>query len=377
MREHLLQYIETNYDAIMHKISDILSERKLKFTEYITMMQTKATCGYEIMLKILTLMFKFKVVVIRSDFIWVSEDVEPVNCEIVLVQKIDGTFYGTKCDKKFDVGAVPNFQLPGKKPKGKRSKQLSVESSVNTDDSIEIVPTIDIKSAKKVSVQSENTDDSSNIIEMNKNNQEKMSEEIADKSTPTRSRRGKRRVCNEMQNVDVGTTSTPKNRGRALKDFNTTLSPIEERRGSDVENKMPPEKNMIKQLGVKGPATKVTIAMHDLSPKLQGHSSVTIKKIDDTVVIVRLRCSYCKTIFYMQTAYETHLLMDHKFRNFRLHPPEIVEQHEITCSSISPLLSSDDTHNKTVDKDGSIGKSQSIQTRRMVHYQKSNHPRSM
>ena len=230
---------------------------------------------------------------------------------------------------------------------------------MNTDDSVEIVPISDIKSAKKVSVQSENTDDSSDIIEMNKKNQEKMTEENADKSTPTRSTRGKRRVCNEMQNVELGTTSTPKNRGRPLKDFNTTLSPIEERRGSDVENKKPPEKNKIKRLGVKGPATKVTIAMTDVSPKLQGHSGVTIKKIGDADVIVRLRCSYCKKTFYMQTAYETHLLMDHKFRNFRLHPPEIVKQHEITCSSISPLLSSDDAHNKTLDKDGSIGKSPS------------------
>ena len=73
MREHLLQYIETNYDAVLNEVSDILSERKLKFTEYITMMRTKATCGYEITLKILTLMFKFKVLVIRSDFIWVSK----------------------------------------------------------------------------------------------------------------------------------------------------------------------------------------------------------------------------------------------------------------------------------------------------------------
>ena len=80
--------------------------------EYIKMMESEITCGYEATLLILAKMFNMKILVVRSDHLWLSESVAPINCDVVLVQNNADLFYGTKGKRKFDVGKVPKISTP-------------------------------------------------------------------------------------------------------------------------------------------------------------------------------------------------------------------------------------------------------------------------
>ena len=115
MWEHLLQYIDENTEDVQELLSDVLKKRGMNFCEYIDKMRNNLSCGYEATLLIMSHMFKMKILVIRSDFLWVSVNVEPSECDVVLIQNGVGFFYGTKCKKKFHVGDVPKFESPKKK----------------------------------------------------------------------------------------------------------------------------------------------------------------------------------------------------------------------------------------------------------------------
>ena len=54
------------------------------FDEYVTMMKKNKTCGYETALRIIGEIL-VPILVICSDFLWISEKVEPINCGIVLL----------------------------------------------------------------------------------------------------------------------------------------------------------------------------------------------------------------------------------------------------------------------------------------------------
>ena len=72
----------------------------MTFDEYVTMMKKNETCGYEITLRIIGEMFQVAILVVRSDFLWISEKVEPINCGIVLVQKLSRMLlWNTKKEK--------------------------------------------------------------------------------------------------------------------------------------------------------------------------------------------------------------------------------------------------------------------------------------
>ena len=49
---------------------------------------------------------------LRLDFIWLSEDVAPYKCLVVLVQDINGRFYGTKVTNPVYIGLVPKINCP-------------------------------------------------------------------------------------------------------------------------------------------------------------------------------------------------------------------------------------------------------------------------
>ena len=83
MHNDLLRYIEANCEEMELLVEGNLYDRDMTFDEYLTMMKKKETCGYEITLRIIGEMFQVPILVVRSDFLWISEKVEPINCGIV------------------------------------------------------------------------------------------------------------------------------------------------------------------------------------------------------------------------------------------------------------------------------------------------------
>ena len=96
MCNDLLRYIEVNREELELLVEGNLYDRDMTFDEYVTMMKKNKTCGYEITLRIIGEMFQVPILVVRSDFLWIFEKVEPINCGIVLVQNCEGCFYGTQ-----------------------------------------------------------------------------------------------------------------------------------------------------------------------------------------------------------------------------------------------------------------------------------------
>ena len=81
-------------------------------------MEGTSTCGYEITLLILCEMFKIQILVIQSDFLWVSISVAPRECGVVIIQNTSGEFLGTKstCGAKLvNVGSVPRIYVNKRK----------------------------------------------------------------------------------------------------------------------------------------------------------------------------------------------------------------------------------------------------------------------
>ena len=112
MRNDLLRYIEANREELELLVEGNLYDRDMTFDEYLTMMKKKETCGYEITLRIIGEMFQVPILVVHSDFLSISEKVEPINCGIVLVQNCEGVFYGTQGKKKVNIGVVPKVMSP-------------------------------------------------------------------------------------------------------------------------------------------------------------------------------------------------------------------------------------------------------------------------
>ena len=112
MRQHLLDFLLNVDDETLYSVKQILKTRGMTYAYYKERMICKATCGYESTLFILSKMFHVNICVIRSDFVWVSSDVHPSECPVILIQLNDGKFCGTKPSRPFDVGIVPNIHVP-------------------------------------------------------------------------------------------------------------------------------------------------------------------------------------------------------------------------------------------------------------------------
>ena len=100
MHNDLLKYIEANHEESELLVEGNLYDRDMTFDEYVTMMKKNETCRYEISLRIIGEMFQVPILVLHSDFLWISEKVKPINCGIVLVQNCEGSFYGIQGKKK-------------------------------------------------------------------------------------------------------------------------------------------------------------------------------------------------------------------------------------------------------------------------------------
>ena len=129
MHNDLLRYIEANHEELELLVEGNLYDRDMTFDEYLTMMKKNETCGYEITLRIIGEMFQVPILVVCSDFLWISEKVESINCGIVLVQNCKGCFYGTQGKKKVNIGVVPKVMSP----LSKRSKISTLRKGVDSE----------------------------------------------------------------------------------------------------------------------------------------------------------------------------------------------------------------------------------------------------
>ena len=93
-------------------VAEVLRKRKLSYDMYLAKMYQCLTCGFEMTLLILALMFKIPILVIRQDFIWISSKVAPIMCLVVLVQDETGFFLGTRTANPIYVGSVPVVTVP-------------------------------------------------------------------------------------------------------------------------------------------------------------------------------------------------------------------------------------------------------------------------
>ena len=95
-------------------------------------------------------------------------------------------------------------------------------------------------------------------------------------------------------------------------------------------------------MGVTGPLQKITLPILDISKSMCGSDSVMVKKMNDKHVIVRLKCTKCLHDFFTMGGYNNHLFMDHKIRNFRLHPPVTVTNEDKSVTTSKPSVVSGD-----------------------------------
>ena len=109
-------------------------------------------------------------------------------------------------------------------------------------------------------------------------------------------------------------------------------------------------KTTTKRLGVTGPMQKITLRVLDISKSMGGSDFVTVKKMNDKHVIVRLRCKKCPCDFFTMGGYNNHLFMDHKIQNFRLHPPvTMTNEDKLVTTSEPSVLSADITPDEDVN----------------------------
>ena len=115
MRYHLVKYVEQNFELVNLLVSAPLESRRMTLHQYLTKMSIGDTCGYEVTLLILSEMFKVPLLVVRADMLWLSRNVKAIDCPIVLVQKLDGRFLGTRTKTPVFVGTVPRIKLTVKR----------------------------------------------------------------------------------------------------------------------------------------------------------------------------------------------------------------------------------------------------------------------
>ena len=294
MRNNLLRYIEANREELELLVEGNLHDRDMTFDEYVTMMKKNETCGYKITLRIIGEMFQVAILVVHSDFLWISEKVEQINCGIVLVQNCEGCFYGTQGKKKVNIGVVLKVMSPlSKKSKTSTPRKGGDSESGENPFKADLSPVVE----KEVSQENLETSDSVALIP-------NIKPILKDQ-----------KILTEHQ-VNVGDE----------------------------------KKTTTKRLGVTGPLGKITLPVLDISKSMGGSDSVTVKKMNDKHVIVRLRCTKCPHDFFTMGGYNNHLFMDHKIWNFQLHPPVTVTNEDKFVTTSEPsVVSGDITPNEDVN----------------------------
>ena len=96
MRCHLLEYAKEHYSELEVELKNQLVVCRQSLAGYLEIMEWTPASGSEITLLILCRMFNISILVLRSDFIWLSKNVAPLKCDVVLVQNCDRHFLSTK-----------------------------------------------------------------------------------------------------------------------------------------------------------------------------------------------------------------------------------------------------------------------------------------
>ena len=277
MQKDVLRYIEANKKELEELVENNLGLCcEMSFLEYVKMMENNVTCGFEITLRVIGEMFNVSILVIRSDFLWISQRVEPVNCNIVLVQNLEGKFYGTQGKSKCEVGLVPKVLSPLSKKSGTSTPRKGTR-----------------KNPTEVSFES----NLSPIVEKGE--------------------------------VPVNTSTSPPVIVPILKPIVACQKVLTECQLNVPEG----GKVQTKRLGVTGPAQKVSLPIVDISQSMGGSPSVTVQKIEDKHVIIRLQCQKCSRDFFTMQGYNNHLFMDHKIRRVDDYPPKTITKNDNSMST--------------------------------------------
>ena len=130
MHVHVINYCNENYKVLSRDLKGALKTRKLDLAGYLYKMQNTMMCGLEVTLLILSRMYRCGIMVIRSDFVWLSHNIKPELCPIIVVQNATGQFMGTHVKKPLYVGEfVESFACV-------RSKKPIVTSTPQRDGSL-------------------------------------------------------------------------------------------------------------------------------------------------------------------------------------------------------------------------------------------------
>ena len=115
---HVVNYCNENYKVLSRDLKGALKTRDLDLAGYLYKMQNTMTSGLEVTLLILSRMYRCGIMVIRSDFVWLSHNIKPELCPIIIVQNATGQFMGTHVKKPLYVGEfVESFAcVRSKKP---------------------------------------------------------------------------------------------------------------------------------------------------------------------------------------------------------------------------------------------------------------------
>ena len=111
MRYHIVDYINQNFNEMECFLKVPLQRRQMTLLQYLTKMEISDTCGYEITILVLAKLYKCKIIVIRADKVWFSEEAQIFHCPIVLCQDEEGKFLGTKVSRPWYIGSVPSIKL--------------------------------------------------------------------------------------------------------------------------------------------------------------------------------------------------------------------------------------------------------------------------
>ena len=113
MRLHLLDYTKENYVELETALKKPLEVCRQSLQNYLELMEWTPSSGSEITLLILCHMCCLSIIVLCSDFIWVSENIALLSADVVIVQNCNGHFLGTRrIDSKLvDIGEVPWYTV--------------------------------------------------------------------------------------------------------------------------------------------------------------------------------------------------------------------------------------------------------------------------
>ena len=101
---HVINFCNENYKLLSRDLKGALKMHQLDLAGYLYKIKNTMTSGLEVTLLILSQMYRCGIMVIRSDFVWLSHSIKPELCLIVIVQNATGQFMVTHVKKPLYVG---------------------------------------------------------------------------------------------------------------------------------------------------------------------------------------------------------------------------------------------------------------------------------